>query len=125
MALTKKKYRGRRAPAKATKKTKVAVETALVLCTCNADMTAYGGFKWPQSGRVKAPDWNPAAVCGEGLHGLLWGEGDAGHLNWSGDAKWLVVRVSAAEVVDLCGKVKFPAGEVVYCGDRVGATTYL
>jgi hypothetical protein len=40
-------------------KAKPSPETVLVLRTCNADMTAHGGFKWPESGHVAAPDWLP------------------------------------------------------------------
>jgi hypothetical protein len=97
----------------------------LVLRTCNADMTSHGGFRWPESGPVEAPDWSPEPECGNGLHGWLWGEGDGNLGDWSPDAKWLVVSVVAADVIDLGGKVKFPRGEVVYCGDRKGATDYL
>ena len=117
---------------KKTPKTKTApavvapvVETVLVMRTCNADMTAYGGFKWPESGLVEAPDWKPIAKCGHGLHGLLWGVGGASHLDLSDSAKGLVVRVAAELVVDLGGKVKFPRGEVVFCGDLKGAADYI
>ena len=117
---------------KKTPKTKTApavvapvVETVLVMRTCNADMTAYGGFKWPESGLVEAPDWKPIAKCGHGLHGLLWGVGSASHLDLSDSAKGLVVRVAAELVVDLGGKVKFPRGEVVFCGDLKGAADYI
>ena len=100
-------------------------DTVLVLRTCNADMTSTNGFRWPESGPVEAPDWNPAPQCGGGLHGLLWGEGDGSLLSWTPDARWLVVEVPAGTTVDLGGKVKFPRGVVVYCGDRFGATAYL
>lgn len=59
---------------------------AYMLRTCAADMTAHGGFVWPKEGEVCAPDWRPDARCGNGLHGLLWGEGDGSLLNWSADA---------------------------------------
>jgi hypothetical protein len=110
---TKKKKTARKAPRK--------TETVLVLRTCDADMNAYDGFKWPKRGRVEAPDWDPEPVCGYGLHGLLRGEGDVSLLNDSDAAKWLAVEVDASTVIDLGGKVKFPAGRVVYCGDRDGA----
>jgi hypothetical protein len=97
----------------------------LVLRTCNADLTSSHGFRWPESGRAKAADWDPEPRCGHGLHGLLWGEGDGALLNWSPEAKWLVVAVMDSKIVDLFGKVKFPAGTVVFCGDRAGATAYL
>ena len=100
-------------------------DKVLILRTCNADMTSRGGFVWPASGPVEAPDWNPAPKCGNGLHGFLWGEGDGSLADWSSDARWLVVSVDAHKVVDLCGKVKFQSGDVVFCGDRAGATGYL
>ena len=100
-------------------------EKVLVLRTCNEDLTSHGGFRWPKSGKAKAPDWSPVATCGHGLHGLLWGEGAGSLLNWGGRAKWLVVEVLKSKIVDLNGKVKFPDGKVVFCGERLGATKYL
>jgi hypothetical protein len=88
-------------------------------------MTSHGGFCWPDSGPVSAPDWQPTAECGNGLHGFLWGEGDGSLANWSEDARWLVVSVQAETIIDLGGKVKFPSGEVVYVGDRKDATDFL
>ncbi len=101
----------------------VPIGKVLILRTCNSDLASHGGFQWPKSGHVKCPDWSPKAECGNGLHGLLWGQGDGCLLNWDGDARWLVVEVSGKSVVDLGGKVKFPSGKVVYCGDRHGATS--
>ena len=89
---------------------------AYMLRTCAADMTARGRFKWPTSGEVSAPDWNPVAQCGQGLHGLLWGEGDGSLLSSNTDAKWLVCGID--EWVDLSGKVKAPRATVIYCGTR-------
>ncbi len=98
-----------------------------VLClrTCDANRRGHGGFQWPESGPVEAPDWSAEPCCGKGLHGLLWGEGDAGHLSAVEDAVWMVVEVDATAVVDLRGKVKFPRGEVVYCGMRDEAVAYI
>ena len=112
------------------KTTKKTAETVLVLRTCSADMTSYGGFKWPKRGPVSAPDWIDNYNCGNGLHGWLWGEGDGslGHTDGS-KAKWLVVRVLASEVRhgegQLLGKCKFPRGYVVHCGNRKSATEYI
>jgi hypothetical protein len=92
-----------------------------VLRTSNVDLTSYGGFQWPKRGRVSAPDWDPKPVCGGGLHGALWGEGDGSLFDWSEDAVWQVVKVYG-EVIDLGGKVKFQSGYVVYSGDRQTAT---
>lgn len=94
-----------------------------MLRTCNADMSAHGGFVWPTSGYVKAPDWNPEPVCGGGLHGALWGEGDGSLFKWSSAAKWLVCGIN--KWVDLDGKVKTDRAYVLYCGDRLGATAYI
>ena len=105
-------------------------KTVLVLRTCSADMTSYGGFKWPKRGPVSAPDWVDNFECENGLHGWLWGEGDGtlGHVDVP-DAKWLVVRVIASEVRHgkghLLGKCKFPRGYVAHCGDRKSATEYI
>ncbi|NDD39512.1 MAG: hypothetical protein EB082_14090, partial [Verrucomicrobia bacterium] len=100
------------------KKTKAAVasqpEKVLILRTCNADMTSRGGFKWPESGPVEAPDWKPTQECGNGLHGWLWGCGD-----WSlkiGDStrKWIVLETSAKGIINLDGKVKFQSANVLF-----------
>ena len=91
-----------------------------MLRTCAADMTAYNGFRWPESGPVTAPDWNPAPICGGGLHGLLDGCGDASLLCWDADARWLVVEVDEWVAID-DAKVKAPAGRVVFCGAKSDA----
>ncbi len=103
----------------------VSPVTSLVLRTCNADLTSHQGFQWPASGPVEAPDWSSEAECGHGLHGLLWGEGGGQLLDWSEDAKWLVVEVDAASTVEIGQKVKFPRGTVIHVGDRKSATEYL
>ena len=99
------------------------VFTAYILRTCASDMSSHGGFVWPESGHVAAPDWDARPVCGYGLHGFLWGEGSGSLADWSPDAKWLVAGVT--EWVDLDGKVKFPEAWVVHCGDRLSATTHI
>ncbi len=95
----------------------------LVLRTCDKDLRSYNGFQWKAKGIVKAPDWDPRPECGNGLHGFLWGEGDGSLADFDPAAKWLVVEVE--EYVDLQGKVKFPRGKVVHCGDRLSATAYM
>jgi hypothetical protein len=100
----------------------------LILKVVDRDMRSYGGFTWPESGPVEAPDWSPAAVCGGGLHGWANGEGSYIHtLNRPIVNRWLVVEVADSDVVSLEGgtKVKFPRGTVVFCGDKAGAVKYL
>ena len=98
-------------------------ESALVyvLRTCDKDMKAYGGFVWPRSGPVAALDWKPIDECGNGLHGLLWGEGSVSNLSTDADAVWMVVEVAADTIVGIAGKVKFPSGNVVFAGHRAAA----
>jgi hypothetical protein len=93
-----------------------------VLRSCDSDMRAHGGFKWPESGYLSAPDWKPEAVCGYGLHGLAWGEGS---MSLCGDVtpgvrRWLVVVADAREIVSLGDKVKFPRAwvEGVYASPK-------
>ena len=100
-------------------------KTVLVLRTCRADFSSYGGFVWPASGPVEAPDWSPVPECGNGLHGWLWGEGDGSHEVKEPGAKWLVVEVAEESIVDLGGKVKFPRGVVVFSGSCEEATLYV
>ena len=100
---------------------KQTISCVYALRTSAKDGSSYNGFKWPTKGRVEAPDWDPAPHCGNGLHGLLWGQGDGSLLNWDPDAKWIVVKIEG-DHVDLGGKVKFRACEIVYCGERHKAT---
>jgi len=100
-------------------------DTVLILRTCDSDLRSWGGFQWPEHGYIEAPDWDPEPCCGKGLHGLLWGEGRGGLLDWGKKAKWLVVEALASDVVDLDGKVKFKAGEVIYAGSFKGALAVL
>jgi len=106
----------------------------LLLRTCNPDMTSPSpeamGFKWPESGFVEALDWDGGKpICGGKLHGFLWGEGRAVFANWNPDAKWLVVKADESEVLEITedggGKHGFRRGEVVFCGDRKGATDFI
>ena len=105
----------------------------LVLRTSDANLRSYwdSSFQWPETGYVAAPDWRPSAGCGNGLHGLLWGDGDAGYLALgSTDAKWQVVEIMEYVVTsrDLSGnplKVKFPEGNVLMSTTREEATQYL
>ena len=104
--------------AKKSKDYTVPAGKVLVLRTCAGDLTGYGGFQWPSSGLIAAPDWKKTASCGNGLHGLLWGSGNVGYLNLDQSAKWLVVEVDANSIVEIDRKVKFPSGVVIFVGNR-------
>jgi len=100
-------------------------DTVLVLKRVSDRMEAYGDFLYPTEGEVTAPDWDPTPTCGGGLHGYLWGEGFCREEPEVPLHNWLVLEVAASDIVDLGGKVKFPSGNVVYCGDLDGAARYL
>mgnify|MGYP001587009652 CR=1 FL=1 len=89
----------------------------LVLKQVDKDMKAHGGFVYPSSGEVRAPDWDGGKeVCGGGLHGFLWGAGDGSLANYDPSNKWLVIDCLAEPIV-FGGKCKFESGSVVFCGD--------
>ena len=99
--------------------------TVLIMRSCGPDLCSDNDFQWPEAGPVAAPDWEATEECGNGLHGFLWGEGDYNLANQAPDAKWLVVETDGANVIDLGGKVKFPSGTVVFCGEAKGAAAYI
>ena len=104
---------------------KLAKGEALMLRTCKADGTSYGGFKWPNKGPVKCSDWDAKSVCGNGLHGLLWGEGNGSLLDWSETAAWLVVRIKEAQAISIADKIKVPSGVVEFFGSKVDAVAFI
>ena len=68
---------------------------------------------YPIGETITAPDWNPAAVCGGGLHAT----GDPGlsetYYNGKGRCRYLELAVSVDGLVLLDDKVKFQACTVV------------
>jgi len=89
----------------------------LILKQVKPDNTAYGGFKWPDSGKVACEKWEAKKECGNGLHGFNKGVGDATLADYSEGNIWKVVEVTTKGLIDLNGKVKFRTGEVIYSGD--------
>ena len=105
-------------------------ERILLLRTCGQNGEAHDGFLWPLTvGSVVEPErWdpNPKRDCGDALHALAWGEGDGSLLNWSPDARWLVVSADAADVLPARGgKNRCRRVVVEHVGDRESATRYL
>ena len=98
-------------------------EYSYVLKQVSPTLQARGGFQYPSSGMVECPDWNPRAECGNGLHGWLRGEGDAGLASHGDSGKWLILSVPTKSIVDLVGKVKFPRAEVLKVGTRDECTS--
>jgi hypothetical protein len=99
--------------------------THLFLRTTDRDGKSYNGFQWPMEvgAIVTAPDWEPTAECGNGLHGLLDGLGDGSHLLFDADAIWWIVE--ADDAIDLQGKHKFQSCRVVAFGPRHEVTAQL
>jgi hypothetical protein len=101
-------------------------DRVLILKQVNEDGTAHGGFRWPESGPVEAPDWDPAPVCGGGLHGWAWGVGigDGASLEVVSQRKCIVFAATPADVIGPVEnrlKCKARGGEVLFCGSFVGA----
>ena len=97
---------------------------SLVLRACHADLTSRKGFSWKNK-HVKAPNWSPAPTCGRGLHGWLNGQGDPDVWTHRDDDKWLILAVKTSTVVDLGGKVKFPAARTLYVGTKAETVSLL
>ena len=95
------------------------------LRTTDAKGKSHGGFQWPFkiSAIVTAPDWNPAPHCGNGLHGLLNGEGESSHLSFESSSIWWIVEADSP--LDLGGKHKFQTCRIVAFGNRADITSQL
>lgn len=111
---------------------------ALMLRKVPRDMRGRNNFLYPKEGRVTAPDWKPTKQCGHGLHGYLWGKGDASasmpsHIAYDSHGKWLVIKVLEKHVVGIkedsydsyYSKYKFKTGVVVFCGTRKAAAEFM
>ena len=109
------------------KPVKKSQKTVLCLRTCKKDGTSHSGFRWPLEVGVvvRAPDWEPTKECGHGLHGLLWGQGDADLVDSSPEAVGMVVEVLKKDVVDLTNKVKFPRCTIRFVGSLGEAASWL
>lgn len=95
-------------------------------CRSNRASSHDPSFIWPESGPValrRPEDWDPTPQCGGGLHGWLWGKGDSRCWISQPDDIHLVVEVEGSSLVDLVGKVTFPRGNVVFCGDDFAHAT--
>lgn len=104
-------------------------ETVLVLRCSKSDGSSFNNFKWPNSGPVECSDWDPVPDYGNGLHGLLWGQYNKEIdlfdqlLYLYEDPLWYVVEVLKTDLVPIRNSdtVKFPRGNVIYCGDLITA----
>ena len=107
----------------------------LFLKALPATRRAHEGFLWPdQVGAiVKAETWNPKPDCGDGLHGLVNGNGDTDLLCQHPDAVWYAFESvdengnpSSAEAVAIDGaKGKCHRAIIRAIGTRDEATAWL
>ena len=92
---------------------------------------SYGNFQHPMTigERVTAPDWNPAMVCGGGIHGWPWAIGLREGKDCDWQALWQVYAVKPSDIVggdgDLAGKAKFRTGVLKFIGHWAGATDFV
>ena len=89
----------------------------LILRKCQKNGLSSNNFYYGNVGDiVTCPDWNPEPKCGNGLHGLLEGNGDWGLLY--GD-DWLVIEANESDIVkiDEC-KCKFHTGKILFRGSK-------
>ena len=100
--------------------------THLIMKVIPSNRITRKGFLWPKVGEiVTAPDWSDEPECGGGLHGWLNGDGDHFTQTYSEspDAIWLAIETDS--IVDLCGKVKFQKGLVVFEGSAGDVASYI
>jgi len=82
--------------------------------TVDKNMRGYNGFKYPKKGKVVAPDWDPAPICGGGIHGLIHETEE--HYIENNDI-WLVLKYEkGTEVVIDNNKIKVPYAWIIFAG---------
>lgn len=98
----------------------------LILRNCLPEGRSHNEFQWNLEidGITKAPDWNSVPECGQGLHGWLWGEGNAYSSNYNNSSVWLVCEIDKYVVID-SGKVKFPEAKTLFVGNMMEAASWL
>lgn len=87
---------------------------------------AHDDFRWPESGIVTAPDWNPEPRCGGGLHGWPWGVCIGYGKDPEYGGRWYVLAAQPEDVVVVgtAEKVKAREVEIVLCGTFHDAMQY-
>lgn len=90
---------------------------SLILRKCQKNGLSSNNFYYGKVGDiVTAPDWNPIPECGNGLHGLLEGNGE--WLLLYGD-DWLIIEANESDIVEIdeC-KCKFRTGKILFRGSK-------
>jgi hypothetical protein len=91
----------------------------MILRSCNSNFTSAhdSTFRWPSEiGAIVEPvSWNPEPICGYGLHGFQYGEGDSSLADMSDSAQWIVF--SGDEIVSVDNsKVKTNRATILHIG---------
>lgn len=75
----------------------------LLLRSCEPGGKSYGGYIWDLTvGAENQPErWSPNAICGNGLHGLLWGRGDVNLTNVGMGSVWVAFSAAREDVVNI------------------------
>ena len=106
-------------------------DEVLILRFCQKDGSSRNGFKYPLKVGEKAtcPDWKPAPVCGNGLHGWPWGlyMGEGKDPEFGPEWEWQVYGSKPENVVecDNDGKVKFKEGILRFTGKWECASNFV
>ena len=113
----------------------------LVVKCLDTQRCGYGGFPYPKTGTVIAPEiwdatwgtqpqkwiggWDRKTECGGGLHGWPWGlrVGSNKEPDWT-HGIWQVHAVDPADIIYFDDKAKYGRAEVVYDGDGLGAMLF-
>jgi len=104
-----------------------AENQVLILKTVDKNMQGSRKFQYPEAGLVECDNWTgrPGGNTG-GLFGQLWGGGKYCLLSFEASARWLVIAVNPADVVEFDNKCKFHKGTVLNLPkDRETATAYM
>ena len=89
----------------------------LILRKCSQNGLSRNNFRYGNVGDVvTCPDWNPEPKCGNGLHGLLEGNGEWALLE---GVDWLVIEAETEDIVNIDNeKCKFKTGKILFRGSN-------
>ena len=92
-------------------------DKVLILRSTGPDRKSHGGFQWPESGYVEAPDWDPIRACRAATVctvccGVRRNRPD---VTWCYGPVWQVVEVDPADIVDVNAPTRCGSGAARSC----------